>query len=213
MDVSLEHAFQQHIREQTPAGSPAPTYHISTMTWVARWEHASPNLQIILETDTVYFKRSKFCSSAFEFEPRPMPHKIRCRVYPSHHKVVVTGCRTEQECSEALHHLQNAFGGCNWIDRRCHLININIDLPWTLNRQTTTSLEARDRVRMVEEIEGHPATIVHIDTGSSIKKALLYQSSGKISFHTSSWSDIITLWNVLWPVLHHCRGITKSVQS
>jgi len=210
MDTSLEHTFQRQVHQASADDAPAPTVHISTMTWVAQWERAPPNLQTILETDTAYFKRSTFCSTAFEFHTQSA---IRCRIYPSSHKVVVTGCRTEHQCIETLDRLQQAFGGCDWIDRRCHLININIDLPWTLNRYTAASLETRDGVRLVEVTEGRPATIVHIDTGSRIKKALVYQSSGKVSLHTSSWKESIALWNVLWPALHQCRGITKTPKS
>jgi len=182
-------------------------HHVSTMTFIARWSRAPPNLQTLLETDSAHFTRSKFCSTAFEY--RVPDTTTRCRVYPTQ-KVLITGCRSDDQCIEALDTLSTCLGGISFQPPECHLINLNIDLPWTLTSATTSCLEAIQQVLLIEHQERRPATIVHVDTGDTVKKVLLYQRTGKLSMHVASWTEADTLWTILAPVLHTCRGFTKS---
>jgi TATA-box binding protein (TBP) (component of TFIID and TFIIIB) len=185
-------------------------HHVSTMTFIARWSRAPPNLQTLMETDSGHFTRSRFCPTAWEY--RVPESTTRCRVYPTH-KVLITGCRSHEHCIDALESLSTCLGGMEFQSPECHLININISLPWTLNSATTVCLQATQQVLMIEHQERRPATIVHIDTGDTIKKVLLYQRTGKLSMHVASWTEADTIWTLLSPVLHACEGFRKQSES
>jgi TATA-box binding protein (TBP) (component of TFIID and TFIIIB) len=185
-------------------------HHVSTMTFLARWSRAPHNLQTLMETDAVHFTKSRFCPTAFEY--RVPESRTRCRIYPTQ-KVLITGCRSDAHCLDALESLSTCLGGMEFQSPECHLININIDLPWTLNSATIACLHAIQQVLMIEPQERRPATIVHIDTGDAIKKVLLYQRTGKISMHVASWTEANTIWTLLSPALHACQGFRKPPES
>lgn len=185
-------------------------HHVSTMTFMARWSRAPPNLQTIMETDAAHFTRSRFCRTAFEF--RVPESTTRCRVYPTQ-KVLITGCRSDDQCIDALDTLSMCLGGVDFEPPECHLINLNIELPWTLNSATIACLEATRQVLLIEHQERRPGTIIHIDTGDTIKKVLLYQRTGKLSMHVASWAEADTIWTILCPVLHACQGFRKLTEA
>lgn len=185
-------------------------HHVSTMTFTARWSRAPPNIQTIMETDSGHFTRSRFCPTAFEY--RVPDSTTRCRIYPTQ-KVLITGCRSDDQCIDALDTLSTCLGGVDFEPPECHLINLNIDLPWTLNSATIACLEATQQILLVEHQERRPATILHIDTGDTIKKVLMYQRTGKVSMHVASWTEADTIWTILCPVLHACQGFRKPTEA
>jgi hypothetical protein len=187
-------------------------YHVSTATFIAEWQRAPPNVALLMEMDTANFTRSSFCRTAFEYRPfHDHRSSVRLRIYPSK-KVLITGCVTDECCHEALERLSTVLGDVQFYPIQCHLININIDLPWTFNSTIYTHLSHHPKVRLVETQEGRPATIVHIALENSIRKVLMYKS-GKISIHVPNWKDAERLWDILEPSLVQSKGITKVCES
>ena len=187
-------------------------YHVSTATFMAEWQRAPPNISLLMQMDTSNFSRSSFCRTAFEYRPfRDHRYSVRCRIYPSK-KVLITGCVSEARCKEALEQLSHTLGGMEFYPIQCHLININIDIPWTFNSSIYTELARDPHIRLVEQQEGRPATIVHVDIHHSIRKVLMYKS-GKISIHVSNWRDAERLWDIIEPSIIKSKGITKVSES
>lgn len=196
--VALERAFDRL----------GARYRVSTATYHATYCGAPPNVQILLEQDPL-FQTSCFCSSAYDV----VPQRNTCvaRIYPAAAKIVVFGCKSRNDCVRVLDTLREALGTLHVLDIRCILMNINIDLPYTLNNHMPDALEKVPQVTLVEQQERHPATIVHINLhGQYTKKALVYPKSGKVSLHTSSWRDSRWMWAIMHEALQESRGFSKA---
>ncbi|MGA1563840.1 MAG: hypothetical protein ACO35C_04385 [Pontimonas sp.] len=174
-------------------------HRVSMMTYLVQWTRAPCNLGTILAFDRDHFKKSKFTSSAYEFRPfssSDARRSIRMRLYPSSHKVLVTGVTAQEDCSAACDALSRCLGDLEFDPPECQLININIALPHSLG-----DIRHSPGIRFVERQEGHPAVIVHVATSRRIRKVLVYPKSGKISLHVASFDEATEIWDILQPSL------------
>lgn len=186
-------------------------HRVSLMTYLATWNRAPRNIETLLSTDRRHFQKSKFSTSAYEYrpyEPSDERHSIRMRLYPSSHKVLITGVRSLRECIDACDALSLCVGDMEFDPPECQLININIALPFSLKHIVDVVINhvSNPAVRFVERQESHPAIIVHVDTSERIRKVLVYPKSGKVSLHVSSFDEAHRIWNIMKPSLVESRG-------
>jgi len=185
---------------------------LSTATYHVKYA-ADPNIGVILSLDHHSFTPSTFCSSAYEWNHLESDTSRRLRIYPTANKIMVMGCKSLQECKDTLVKLRHVLGTLHILNIQCILLNLNLNLPWTMNRHVDTILSEVPEVVLVEARERQPCLVVHVRLHNSyIKKALLYPRTGKASLHTSSWEDTEIMWSLLWPALQQCRGFSKPTE-
>ena len=183
---------------------------LSTSTYHVDFQ-GDPNVEHILRHDTTSFTTSAFCSSAYEWRSQM---SLRVRIYPTSRKIMVMGCKSFDDCIESLEELRCVLGTLHILNIRCILLNLNLNLPWTVNRHIESELSQMREISFVDMQERHPCMIVHIVLRRLyVKKALLYPKAGKISLHTSSWEDAKRMWELLWPPLRQCKGISKTLDA
>lgn len=186
--------------------------HVSTMTYTSQLTRYPANIETVIALD-VTFRKSTFGTTAYECRPLPTRPQARCRLYITTKRVLITGVVSIDECLQCLWRLARILGDCDFEQPECRLININIDLAWTLNRWIIDTLQHINNIRYIERQESHPATIVHCSLGEgTLRKAMIY-GSGKASFHVESYREAESLWKILEPAFKECRGIKKSCGS